>query len=131
VSTEQAAQLPSTSCPVCGREMDVHTVAEWKSCLAQTATDLPYEPVAAPMTVDGEFPFADHVTARAAMAQAGPAVVGVLLLQFGQSNSGAVGGVDVVGEVALVGTPAVLRRAGTIIRDTANAAANQAERSGG
>lgn len=121
-------------CPTCDRPTGDHTVREWNACAETPAVDLPYEDVPADVAalrfdLEGRpVLMADHVTARALVMRAEGAVAvtaPVLLLTFG---IGTPSGLDDVAEVGLVGTPEILRKIGTLLRRTANAAANRAEK---
>lgn len=122
-------------CPFDGRPIGDHTMREWSEHLdAPPHTDLPFEEVPdGPVmmrTADGQIPCADSVVARAIVfdGRQGAAIVrvpGLLLeLQVGQPGDAP----RTFYQCAIVGTPEIMRKLGKLLRDTANGAANAAER---
>lgn len=128
------------ACPACQKRTGDHTLDELDVCLGASALDLRYEevdggePVSLRWTLgDRNVVIADHVVARALVAGEGvgpdtrlPLAVPVLHLEFLVGKPGAVP--TPVGEIGLVGSPDGLRKMGKLFRDTANGAANAAER---
>lgn len=120
-------------CPHDGRPVGAHTLDEWWDDVHSAPhTDLDYEenPAGAPVEVDVTMIAADTVVARAGVQQheLGGALltVPVLLLDFAQGRLDGPPAHQV--SVGLLGTPEGLRKAGKVIRDAANGAANAAER---
>jgi hypothetical protein len=119
-------------CPHDGRPIGDHTLREWNDHMGVPTLDLDYEenPDSEIVDVQVEMVVADHVVARAGVQRLGgggmTAVVPLLVLDFGQ---GRIGGPPVHQvTVGLLSTPEVMRKIGKILRDTANGAANAAER---
>lgn len=123
-----------SGCPVCARPIGVHLVAEWLGPCAPQGHHLPYEEVPGPpimLDLGGrELHVVDQVAARAAAVMDADGRVtlrlATLLLSFGQGQSD--GSVREVAEVAVVASPAAMRKIGVVLRDTANGAANAAAR---
>lgn len=126
-------------CPRDGIEIGEHTVREWDQCTSSMHVDLPYEDVpGGPMLTasygdnDSAILVADTVTARALLGAADTgriaARVPILLLDF---QVGWVGHAPVpVVQVAFMAPPDVMRKAGKLLRDTADGAANAFEKAG-
>lgn len=118
-------------CPTCGRPTGDHLVREWTACFGTPWEDLAYEDTPQPVppfTLDGrDVIVADTITARAMVGAdpEGRIQIPTLLLTFAVGRPGAPP--DTVAEVAFIATPATLRKAGVLIRDAANGAANRAE----
>jgi hypothetical protein len=130
------------ACGVCERVAGDHTLREWATCLGTTTLDLPYEDtppdVAATISnyvrrtyqLDDDVLVADHIVARALTlaGASGPVELRVpgLLHEFQIGIPS--GPPAVVARVLFVGNPDSVRGYGRLIRDTANGAANAAER---
>lgn len=111
-------------------------VVEAKARFGQPALDLPYEDVPGapiPGTVDLD-KVADHLTVRAMTV---PDIPGVAAAAFDFATTAPAPGLPPRGPghpprtimaPVLIGTAPVLRKAGVIVRDTLNAAANRAEK---
>lgn len=129
-------------CGTCRRVSGDHTLREWAVCMGEVTTDLPYEegPADAAKVVadsmrerfglDPKLIIADHFIARAAVLEGSSGAIGVkvptLLHEF---QMGVAGQAPVtVAEIAYIGDPAAMRQYGKLLRDTANGAANAAER---
>jgi hypothetical protein len=95
-------------------------------------TDIPYEPVPdGPIDIGaaGQFPMADHVNLRSFVFLESPPGLGplggvIFTFQMGNPDGPPLN----VADVLYVGTPEVLRKLGTLLRDTLNGAANAVER---
>jgi hypothetical protein len=125
-------------CSVCGRVSGDHTLLEWSDCMGETLVDLPYEPIpddiGASMRqrlgLPADVSVADHVVAKAMMLGGGTGGVSVrvpaLLHEYaiGQPNMAPAG----VAKILYLASPEGMRAYGRLIRDSANAAANQSER---
>lgn len=120
-------------CPVCQRRSGGHTLDEWAQCIAGSETHhLPYEDV--PNDVQAllqeRFPnlegqlIVDNVVARAGYLESAVGAIPLLMLEFGVNSPS---GVQVQANVAFLAPAATMRKAGTIIRDAANGAANRVE----
>lgn len=122
-------------CPYChAKPIGEHTLREWDTH-AGVHTDLPYEPTGGrtPFLTgerDGEqVALADTITARALLMSApGPLVAALpcLLIDFEQGDP--LGPPQRLARIGLVGPPEMMRKFGRLLRDTANGAANAAER---
>jgi hypothetical protein len=120
-------------CRVCARPVGDHLVWELQQCTA--GHELAYEdmPERIPFRIDDrDIGMADHVIARALVAEVPFGRLPVLLLTFEVTVPGRTPGqrtptLRPVAEVGLILDPAHMRKAGTIIRDAANGAANRAE----
>ncbi len=129
-------------CVVCGRVSGDHTLREWAACVGTVTTDLPFErtppdmaaaaaaAVRAQFQLDDDLVIADHAVVRAITlgGRSGALQVTVpgLLHEFqigvpGQPPS-------TVARVAFIGNLAAMRGYGRLVRDSANGAANAAER---
>lgn len=122
----------------CGKVVGDHTMREWAEHVDRLDHDLPYEeipggPIHLSDTDGSPLPVADNVTARASVmtAKSGPldVFVPVLILEFAIGHP--VNGPQPVGRIGVLGPPDVMRRIGKLLRDSANGAANAAERAGG
>lgn len=120
-------------CPACSRRLGDHTVDEWDDCLGVPSVDLGFEPTTEPTAVkwtlgDRDVVVCDHVIARALVATdpGSKIIVPLLHLEFLIGKPGAPPAP--LGEVAIVGETDGLRKIGKLLRDTANGAANAAER---
>ena len=125
----------SELCPVDGRPIGEHTMTEWADHLESPdfTTDAPFTPVA-PEDVtatigfgDDDVPMYDTMTVRGGVADVdSPFVTGkipVIVFDFTTGGSEAA-----PLRFAFVSTPDIMRATGRLVRDTANAAANAAER---
>lgn len=123
----------AVACPVDGRPVGEHTLHEWWDEAHRAAhTDLPYEEVPdgpVEMTVDALM--ADQISVRSGiqtyeLTSGASLVVPILVFDFsiGRLN----GPPELQTSVAYLATPEVMRKTGVILRDTANGAANAAER---
>ncbi len=129
-------------CGACGRPAGDHTLREWSDCIGTVTTDLPYEATPTDLAsaaaaavrerfqLDPDLIVADHIVARAVTfdGNVGPVKIKFpgLLHEF---QIGIAGQPPVtVAKVAFIGDIASLRGYGRLIRDTANGAANAAER---
>lgn len=129
-------------CGTCERPAGDHTLREWAACMGEVTTDLPYEPsepdaaelVAAQVReqfhLDGDLIVADHVVARAITLQGAADVVGVTFPGVLHEFQIGLGGTApaVVAKVLYLGDVDAMRAYGRLLRDTANGAANAAER---
>lgn len=122
-------------CPFDGRPIGDHTMREWAAHLdAPPHTDLPFEEIPdGPVmmrTGEEEIPCADSIVARAVVfdGRQGAAIVRMpallLDLQVGQPGLAP----RTFYRTAIVSTPDTMRKIGKLLRDTANGAANAAER---
>ena len=129
------AQNLDEICPFDGRPIGDHTMREWNAHLdAGPHTDLPFENIPdGPVMMhigDEGLPTADSLVARASVVEmsAGPAVYRVpamiVDLQIGQPGDAP----RTFYTFAFISTPEIMRKIGKLLRDTANGAANAAER---
>jgi hypothetical protein len=130
------------ACGVCGRPSGDHTLREWSACLGEVTTDLPFEqtpPDAAQVAADSireRFQLdpgtivADHVAIYAATLDGSSGVVQVkfpaLIHEFGIGRPGQ--SPHTVAKVIYLGDIDAMRQYGRLARDSANGAANAAER---
>lgn len=124
-------------CPACERISGDHTLREWSACLDAGGYELGYEEAPADVgpllryRVAGleEHVLADNVIARAVVIDGDSGSVHVttagLLTDW---SIGTPDGPITTARVAYLGNPEGLRALGRLLRDTANAAANRAER---
>jgi hypothetical protein len=112
-----------------------HTLRQWFEHTGDAGVDLPYEEVP-----DRDFPvingledahIVDNVTARSAVApmHSGRLTIKVPILLLDFSRGRPSGPPTPVVKVAFLSDPVVMRKVGKLLRDTANGAANAAERS--
>lgn len=141
-------------CGVCERPTGDHTLREWSACMEEVTTDLPFESTPADaaalasaslrdrFNLDDSIIIADHVTVKAitldgemmgvpprgpASLQRRPTVrVPGLLHEFGIGVPGIPP--STVASVLFVGGVDSVRKYGRLARDSANGAANAAER---
>lgn len=129
-------------CATCGRPAGDHTLREWGECLGTLTTDLPFEDTppdiarAAAASVrerfqlDPDLIVADHVVVRAITLEGRTGAVGLKLpavlheFQIGVAGQSPV----VVAKAAFIGDVTSVRSYGRLVRDSANGAANVAER---
>lgn len=120
-------------CPACGRVVGDHTMREFEACTVSRRFEIEYGPASKQLNerfgIDADVIVVDHLIAKAVVlsGSAGPLGITVagLLLEFATSESGTV---ETVAKVLFLGDPAQQRAAGRLLRDTANGAANAAER---
>lgn len=122
----------------CGRRAGDHTLDEWAVCLNAVDHVLEYEET--PRDVQDlmrrrfkgleDYAIADTLVARAAVLDAASGAVGVavpaLLLEFATGHPTLPP--KQTAKVAFLGPPEVMRQVGKLVRDTANGAANAAEK---
>ena len=130
-------------CSTCGRVSGDHTLREWATCMGTLTTDLPFEETppdmaaAAAAAVRAQFAhlgddllIADHAVVRAVTLAGNSGAVQIsvpgLLHEFqigvpGQPPC-------TVAKVVFLGDVAAVRGYGRLVRDSANGAANAAER---
>lgn len=129
------------ACSVCGRVSGEHTLREWAACIGATTVDLGYEPVpedAARIAnerlrenfdLPADWLIADNIIAKAVVMSGSAGAVGYEMpLVVHEFSVAAGGGMVPVATVAYIGPPETLRKYGRLLRDTANGAANAAER---
>lgn len=129
-------------CPYgCDKTIGAHTLVEWGAHVdnGDGEHDLPWQPVGGDTPIKAilageELVMADTLSCRSMLAQAPPGhPFGVnlpcLVLEFQRGNP--TGVPATVAEVAYLGSPSSMRRAGVLVRDAANGAANAAEKAGG
>ncbi len=129
-------------CAVCGRVCGDHTLREWAVCMGTLTTDLPFEETPADLAsataaavrerfeLDDAIVVADHVVIRAMTlaGTSGPIQVRVPALMH-DFQIGVPGQAPAtVASVAFLGDVASMRGYGRLVRDSANGAANAAER---
>jgi hypothetical protein len=129
-------------CATCDRPMGDHTLREWSECMGTMTTDLPFEQVPDDLAgnaaaavreqfgLDPNVIVADHVVVKAATLDGHGGAVRVrlpaLLHEF---QVGIAGRPPVeVAKVAFIGGVDSMRAYGRLTRDSANGAANAAER---
>lgn len=130
-------------CPVCGQISGDHTVREWAACLGTPTTNLPFqevpqdavaaaagENIRRSFDIDSDIVIADHVVVKALTLSgaSGPIQVHLpaLLHEF---QVGVPGRPPVeVAKVLFTGDTQSVRGFGRLVRDSANGAANAAER---
>ncbi len=132
------------ACGACGRPAGDHTLREWNACIGTVTTDLPFE-VAADDTaalaaasirerfqLDPDLIVADHVVMRAVTLAGNSGPVRVCFPGLLHEFQIGVGGqaLVTVAKVAFLGDVASMRGYGRLVRDSANGAANAAERAG-
>lgn len=133
------------ACPVCGRRSGDHTLDEWAKCLGEPTTNLPFERIdddAAKLAadrlreqfeLDEDLIIADNVVVKAVTLSGMSGVVGVMVP--GLVHEFGIGLPDKpaadVARVLYAGGPESLRAYGRLVRDSANGAANAAERAYG
>ena len=131
-----------TPCPVCGRISGDHTLREWSKCFGKTTLDLPFEPIAPDLAqlaaervrdmfdLDADLIIADNVNVTAATLSGRAGGVGVsiglLIHEFQIGVSGHPP--QQVAKVAFLADPVTMRKYGRLARDSANGAANAAEK---
>jgi hypothetical protein len=129
-------------CPACGRASGDHTLREWSVCLGTTTTDLPFEKTAPDMAraaadavreqfqLDGDLIIADHIVAKAMTLAGSSGLVAVRLPALLHEFQVGVAGQppSTVAKVIYLGDAPTMRKYGRLVRDTANGAANAAER---
>lgn len=131
-----------TPCPACGRVSGDHTLREWSVCLGETTTYLPFEETPADMAIaasaavrerfqlDEDIVVADHIIVRALTLTGGSGPLTVRLpavlheFQVGVSGQSP----TTVAKIAYIGDVPTMRAYGRLVRDSANGAANAAER---
>lgn len=129
-------------CPACGHVSGDHTLRQWSACIGEVTTDLPFEEtppdiadaaaaaVRKQFQLDEDLVVADHVVVKAVTLDgaSGPLRVrlpGVLHeFQIGLAGQPP----STVAKVAYLGDVAAMRGYGRLVRDSANGAANAAER---
>lgn len=124
------------ACTICtdGKPIGEHTLAEWwDERHSAPHTDLDYEenPDGKPVDVPVEMLVADTIVARAGvqrydLAGGAKAIFPVLIFDFALGRMGQAP--EHVVTVGLLGTSEIMRKVGKVLRDTANGAANAAER---
>jgi hypothetical protein len=132
-------------CPTCGRTSGDHTLREWSVCIGETTTDVPFatmdpddavteaagEAIRRSFNLPDDYVIADHVVAKALTLDGatGPVKIRLpaLLHEFQVGRAGAPP-VGVAKVLYAGGSVDVMRQYGRLIRDTANGAANAAER---
>lgn len=140
--TTSAADGLDAPCPACGRTSGDHTVREWVDCLGAQTTDLPFEETPPDIAagagehlrrsfgVDRDIIVADHVVVRALTLDgaSGPLQVRLpaLLHEFQVGVAGQPP--TPVAKVLFTGNGQSIRGYGRLVRDSANGAANAAER---
>ncbi len=130
-------------CATCGRVCGDHTLREWSACMGEVTTDLPFEAtppdlaaaaaaaVRAKFHLDEDLVVADRVVVKAVTLAGNAGAIGVrlpgLLHEF---QIGVPGKPPTpVAKVAYLGDVRAMRGYGRLVRDSANGAANAAERS--
>lgn len=129
-------------CGTCSRPAGDHTLREWATCIGEVTTDLPYEPTAPDAAelaaanireqfqLDEDLLVADHVVARAITLDGATGSVRLtfpgVLHEFQMGIAGSPPATVV--KVLYLGDVAAMRGYGRLLRDTANGAANAAER---
>lgn len=122
-------------CPACGRAIGTHTMREWAEHSSAPSHDLPYEEIPdGPIMLDVDgMPMVDHIDVRATVMAVGDphaptATIPAVIFSF---SVGVVGAAPVKrAEVLFAGSPESLRRAGVVVRDACNGAANRVEKAG-
>jgi hypothetical protein len=142
---EQLVSGLDARCPACDRVSGDHTLREWAVCLGTTTTDLPYEPTPADTAADANdamtaqlreqlgvpdgWLIADNIIVKALVLDAGSGPVGVKIpLVLHEFSVAGPAGLTDVATIAFIGPPAVVRKYGRLVKDSANGAANAAER---
>jgi hypothetical protein len=129
-------------CPACGRVSGDHTLREWSRCIGATTTDLPFEETPPDMAgeaaeavrkqfqLDDDLIIADHIVAKAMTLDGHSGLVQVRLPALLHEFQVGIAGQPptTVAKVVYLGDASTLRQYGRLLRDTANGAANAAER---
>ena len=129
-------------CPTCERVSGDHTLREWSACIGEATTDLPFEPVAPDLQdaadtalhqrfgIDPDIVIADHVDVKAITVDGhtGPVQVRFPALLHDFKVGRPPGPPAPLAKVLYLGDVTVMRQYGRLIRDSANGAANAAER---
>lgn len=128
-------------CHVCGRVCGEHSLYEWADCVGTTTLDLPYENTPTDIAdaysalirerfnLDEDLIVADHVVVTAVTLDAAAGNVKVRLpALFHEFQVGIAGGTATVAKVAFLATTDAMRAYGRLTRDSANGAANAAEK---
>jgi hypothetical protein len=129
-------------CGACGRVSGDHTLREWSVCIGEVTTDLPFEETPPDMAaaataavrdqfqLDEDLIVADHVVVKAVTLAGSSGSIDVrfpgLLHEFQIGIAGQPPAT--VAKIAFLGDVAALRGYGRLVRDSANGAANAAER---
>lgn len=120
-------------CSACGREVGEHTMREFSACTDSRRHVIEYGDASQALRDRFNLPDdvlpADHVVAKATVlsGDAGPLKIAApgLLLEFASSGTGRV---EPVVKVLFFGDSQTMRAMGRLLRDTANGAANAADR---
>jgi len=130
------------ACGTCGRRSGDHTLDEWAVCMGTMTTNLPFEQVPDDLAqaasaairqqfgLDDDLILADSVVVKAATLAGRPGVLDVKVPALIHEFQVAVPGQPpvAVAKVIYVGDVASMRAYGRLARDSANGAANAAER---
>ncbi len=127
-------------CPACDRISGDHTLREWAECMGESS-ELPFEPIAEDsaeaanaalrkrFNLDESQVVADNVVIRAATLDFSAGEVGgkmpALICDFQTSFNGML---LPAANVVFIAPPEGMRGYGRLVRDSANAAANRAEK---
>lgn len=130
------------NCPACGRRSGDHTLDEWAACLGESTAAMPFtvpdgdtaamlnENIRQRFNLDPGTLVADNVVVYAATLDFSTGPVGgkvpALIHEFSTSAKGEL--VTIAKVVFIGGDPAQMRKYGKLARDSANGAANAAER---
>lgn len=118
-------------CPQCGDPIGDHTVRRWTEHVKTPAIDLPVEEIP-DGPIPGQVPrlVADHISTTSAIMDGGPlGPISGVIFQF------SIGSLTEPPHdhepVLMIGSPALIRKTGKLIRNICNQAANRAEKAAG